>query len=174
MFNKFVSGLVVGLGFSIALVTVITAWVVLVIPHVVESGPMTVYQSSTTTSTDKNSFHIEKFGELPLDEMIANATVILRTEIRKNEQGRYQSVIKEILKQQDGVDFYYKVGDVYNDHSDYNNYEERRITIPNGFIVFMTGSPATMRYSVSYSENERISGLGDLPLVLLREKCADN
>ena len=47
---------------------------------------------------------------------------------------------------------------------------EFRAAMGDGEVVFFTGSPAMMQLAMSYSE-DRIRGLGDMPLALLREKA---
>ena len=173
MFNKFISGLVVGFGFSIAVIISLVIAANYLLPFSFMSEPInsTSLSSQSISFKDKFTF-IENFDELPLDEQIANSTAIIVTKIEKDTSGKYQSMVTEILKKQEDVEMYYQVGDTYDQHSDFSEYESRNITVPNGFIVFMYGNPARTRYSVSYSEGKRITGLGDIPMALLREKCS--
>jgi hypothetical protein len=39
-------------------------------------------------------------------------------------------------------------------------------------VMFFTGSPATMRMSMTYF-GDRVHSLGDLPIELLRQKCEE-
>ncbi len=79
-----------------------------------------------------------------------------------------KAVIKEFLKKEPGTTIYYSVGDVYESmhHAPIEN-----TSYEDGLIIFFTGSPATMKMSMTYSGN-RIHGLGDLPIELLKNKCA--
>ena len=43
----------------------------------------------------------------------------------------------------------------------------------DGAVVFFMGSPATMKMAVTYT-GDRIHGLGDIPIELLREKCKED
>ena len=171
MLNKFLFGLAFGLGFSLSLVIVLSLWLNY------DSSPSYMSQSTGPVSSgsitvpyeDKYPF-IENFSDLPIEEKIAHSTAIVVTNIKKNDEGIYEQKITEILKKQDDVELYYQVGDVYDDHSDYNEYEDKGRFVPKGFIVFMGGSPASMRYSVSHS-GDRISSLGGLSMEMLRDKC---
>ncbi len=177
MLNKFVSGLIWGFGFSLSFIVVCTIWLNYLIPlsttsdvsDMSESMTATLPNSVTIPFDDKYPF-IENFSDLPLEDKISNSTAIVVTNISKNESGAYEQRITEILKKKDDVELYYKVGDLYEDHSDYNRYETEDMFIPKGFIVFMGGSTASMMYSVSYS-GDRIGSLGGISMELLRQKC---
>ena len=168
MLNKFVSGLVTGLGFSISLIIVLSIW----INHMAHTSvPMTVQDASPTAPTTENPSHFEDFSALSLDEKIAKSTAIFVTTIQKNQAGLYEPRVTEILKKQDDTELYYQVGDTYDDGHDYNRHEREGNPIPKGFIVFMSGNPASMRYAVSHS-GDRINTLGGISIELLRKKCA--
>jgi hypothetical protein len=169
--SKFVSGLVIGLGFSVSFVVVVSLWFFLIVPNFTSSQHVTELGASTAMSVENAYPNVDNFIDLPVEEKIEKSTAIIVTKITKNEHGIYQAIVSEILKQKDGVELYYKVGDIYNDHANYNEYERNKSFIPEGFIVFMSGNPATMRYSTSYSGEGRIGSLGDLPMKLFREKC---
>jgi len=169
--NKFISGLVLGLGFSVSFTVVVSLWFFLIMPNLISSQPMAIKSTSTTLPVDNEYPYIENFHKLPVEDKIANSTAIIVTKISKNEGGIYQTIVSEILKKQDDIELYYKQGDIFEDHSDYNDYEKNNRHIPEGFIVFMRGTPAQMKYSTSYSGGERISSLGDIPMALFREKC---
>jgi len=171
MLNKLVSGMVWGFGFSLSLAVVFTIWLNYLIPFSTTTEPMTTtLPKSVTIPFDDEHPFIENFSDLPLDDKISNSTAIVVTNISKIESGAYEQRITEILKKKDDVEFYYQVGDLYDDHSDYNRYETEGMFIPKGFIVFMGGSPARMMYSVSYS-GDRIGSLGGISMELLRQKC---
>lgn len=171
MLNKFLTGLVAGLGFSIALVVVITIWITFVLPTSFQSDSSHISQSTTSIKVENKYPLIENFDELSLDQKISNSTAIIVTKIAKDEAGRYKSVVSEVLKKQDDVELYYKVGDEYDD-SDYNQYEAHGDSIPKGFIVFMRANPARMQFSTSYS-GDRVGSLGGISMELLREKCSE-
>src|SRR6187431_10984 len=123
MLKNFFAGIVTGLGFSIAFVVVITIWITFVLPTSFQSGSSHISPSTTSIQAENKYPLIENFDELPLDQKISNSTAIIVTKIAKDYSGRYKSVVSEILKKQDDVELYYKVGDEYDDHSDYNQYE---------------------------------------------------
>jgi hypothetical protein len=99
------------------------------------------------------------FHAWPIEKQIQKASVIA-VATYKNEDGKLKAVISSILKQAPNTHFYYKVGDEYAPES---RYPRESATYGDGQVMFFTGSPAMMRYSVSYSAG-RIGGLGDLPL----------
>ncbi len=171
MLSKFVSGLVVGLGFSVSVVVVVSLWFFLIVPNFMRSQQITETGTSTSVPIENVYPYIDNFHELPVEKKIEKSTAIIVTRISKNEDGVYKAIVSEVLKKQDGVELYYRPGDIYDDHSDYNEYEKDNRNIPEGFIVFMGGNPAQMRYSTSYSGGNRISSLGDIPMILFREKC---
>jgi hypothetical protein len=107
------------------------------------------------------------FHDWPLEKQIAAASVIALTKHRA-ENGKIKSVIVELLKLKPGTAFYYKLGDEYG--SEYNAKE--RTAYGDGQVMFFVGSPAQFRYSTTYS-GDRILGLGDMPIALLRQKIQE-
>jgi hypothetical protein len=107
------------------------------------------------------------FHEMSPDEMVAKASVILLTSYQ-DEGRRYKAVVAEILKQNPGTTLYYAVGDEYPILS---REKQDGVSCGDGQVVFMAGSPATMRSSYSFDRG-RIGGLGDMPLTTLRAMVA--
>ncbi len=70
-------------------------------------------------------------------------------------------------KKEPGTIIYYKVGDEYPGAS---YYPKDGINRGEGVIIFFTGSPATMKMSVTFSDG-RIHGLNDIPIELFKKKC---
>lgn len=163
--------MLIGLGISISFVIVVSLYFLFVVPSLFNPQKISTHREVVTLPTEAEYPYIENYYELSLDDKIANSTSIIVTEISRNENGIYESRVSEILKKQDGVDLYYEIGDIYNDHSDYSRHEEMKVQVPKGLIVFMTGNPAQMQFSTSYSGGERISNLGDIPMALFRDKC---
>jgi len=104
------------------------------------------------------------FHEWPPERQIQSASVIALT-IHRQENGRLTSIIAEILKQEPGVTFHYKVGDEWERGS---RTIEANTSYGDGEIIFFTGSPAMMRYSATHFDG-RVPGMGDLQLRTLRE-----
>jgi len=104
------------------------------------------------------------FHELPPEEMVARSSVILLTSYQDGGS-RYKAIVAEILKQDPDVTLYYSVGDEY---SRLSFQKEEGTSCGDGQVVFMVGSPASMRSSYGFT-NGRIGGLGDMPLTTLRE-----
>ena len=102
--------------------------------------------------------------ELPPDQMVARSSVILVTTYQE-EKDRYKAVISEILKREPNTVLYYSVGDEYPSLS---FHKEPGVACGEGQVVFMVGSPASMRSSYSFSGG-RIGGLGDMPMATLRQ-----
>lgn len=110
------------------------------------------------------------FHELELSEQIKQSSVIALLKYEQATDGKRHAVIKEFLKKSPGTEIYYAVGDEYK-HSSY--YPNAGTNYGDGLVIFFVGSPAQMRLSMSF-EGDRIRGLGDLPVNLLREKCNES
>jgi hypothetical protein len=80
-----------------------------------------------------------------------------------------RAIIKDFLKKDPAATFYYDVGEEYANSS---YYPKENTRYGDGVIIFFTGSPATMQMSATFS-GDRISGLADLPLALLKKKCEE-
>jgi hypothetical protein len=127
--------------------------------------------TSTTSVTSKRSKEFdsppiqwESLHDLPPEQMVAKASVILLTSY-EDVGDRYKAVVAEVLKQDPGVELYYSVGDELP-HLSFA--KERGQTCGEGQVVFMTGNPASMSSSYGIT-NGRIGGLGDISLTTLRE-----
>jgi hypothetical protein len=117
------------------------------------SAPAPVYEFD-------NDFHAR-----PPEEMIKRASMIVLTEIRR-EQGKHRQIISEIVKRAPDVRFYYKVGDDFSMLS-HMPVSDCRDCEGQGAVVFLLGNPAQMASSYSYRDG-RIDGMGDMPLEELR------
>jgi hypothetical protein len=123
------------------------------------SGPPTPSRSGPDELSELNRFH-----ELPPEEMVSHASVILLTTYQDDGK-RNKAVVAEVLKQNPEVTVYYSVGDEYPMLS----FDKKKdVSCGDGQVVFMVGSPAMMASSYSFTGG-RIGGLGDMPLVKLRE-----
>jgi hypothetical protein len=128
---------------------------------------VTLHSESADESDEPSTIPGEEFYALPLDEKIEHASAIALTRIEKTGDGRLREVVQEYLKQAPGVAIRHKVGSElrvrYIKDDDTTVYGD-------GAIVFFQGSPAREFYW-SYFHGDRIRGLDDIPLALLREKC---
>ena len=113
--------------------------------------------SSPGAHADEKPFHT-----LPLEEKIKRSTAILLTRHEK-EGGKLKSIVSEILKRPD-AGLNYSVGDEFVDLS---RYVEGDTDYGDGDVVFFAGAATDMRESMTYRRG-RISGLGDMPLDVLR------
>lgn len=104
---------------------------------------------------------------MPIEEQIKASSVIALARYEKSADGKMRAIIKDFLKKAPGTTIYYDVGEEYANSS---YYPKENTSYGDGVIIFFTGSPATMRMSMTFS-GDRISGLGDLPLALFRKKC---
>jgi hypothetical protein len=84
------------------------------------------------------------------------------------EKDQVKTVIAEILKQTPGTTFYYKIGDEWRTHQPLRP----NTSYGEGQVMFFVGSPAQFRFSTSYHDG-RITGLGDMPLDVLRKKIGE-
>lgn len=173
MLKKLLAGAVFGTGFSIAALSIYTAWMFYILPPLIEKKfdqkftseiPMTDNTSQLLEFTNTANFH-----ELSVDEKIELATAIIVVKFEEGDNGNYKSVVEDVLKKKEGVELYYNVGEVYESDSHHKMSDE---FVPKRSVVFMQGNPATMRFSTTF-DGERIRGLGGISLALLREKCND-
>lgn len=169
MFRKFVEGLVFGAGFAIAffiLAAVAGSMMFSSLPSRSWSTSVPVPMEGAPDSDDGDS---RQFYELPIEEKIEAASVIALARFEPAEDGRKKAVLKEILKKNEGTTFYYDIGDEFGPLS---RYPKENAGYGDGIIIFFEGSPAMMRSAMTFS-GDRIAGLGDMPLELLREKCGE-
>lgn len=172
MIKKFLSGVVFGAGFTVAVLAIYTVWMFFVLPPMIVKGFDAELHSGRVLTegggVPHESVHTPDFHKLSVDEKIDLSTAIIIVRYEKDENGAYRSIVEDILKKKDEVELYYNVGDVYEESSHYTVSDG---FVPNRAIVFMQGNPAGMRFSTTF-EGERIQGLGGIPLALLREKCS--
>jgi len=171
MLKKFTEGLAFGGGFGISFIALwyLTAYVL----YPLFLGPQ-MNETVSDKFSELNQGIIEEtikpekpFHELTLDEKIKTASFIVLAEYQKQSNGKQLPVIKEFLKEDPNSVIYYKIGDEYKTYSDYS---EPTNNLNKKLIIFFVGSPASMRYSTTYS-GDRIHSLGDIPEKLLREQC---
>jgi len=110
----------------------------------------------------------KQFYTLPIEEKIQSASLIAVASYEQAPDGRMKAIITDILKKDPGTVSYYDIGDEYSSSSYYPN---EKSSYGDGVIIFFTGSPATMKLSMTY-EGDRIRGLGDMPMALFRAKCS--
>ena len=176
MLKKFAEGLVYGCGFAISFVAVWYLAAYAIMPmfasrieraaneHLSERGrPPPPGESGSAGAIEPG----KPFHELGIDEQISKSSVIALARFERAPDGRMKAIIREFLKKDPGVTVYYSVGDEYKLSS---YYPGERKSYGDGVVIFFTGSPATMRMSMTYS-GDRIGGLGDIPLELFRNKC---
>lgn len=120
-----------------------------------------------STGSHRMSDQYAGFSEWPLERKIKSASAIIVTTY-KQEGPKLKSSVAEIIKQEPGTILNYKIGDEYPQGS---RYPRDNANYGDGEVVFFVGSPASMRYSLSYSEG-RILGLGDMPLTMFKDMAA--
>lgn len=179
MLKKFLDGLVFGSGFAIAFVAIWFVAGYLITPKITASqisainsqldGTGAIETRSSLGSQEIPTVDSKPFHEMTLDDQIKHSSVIALARFERAPDGRMKAIIKEFLKKDPNVTVHYNLGDEYA-HSSY--YPKDNTRYGDGVIVFFVGSPATMRMSMSFS-GDRIHGLGDLPLELLKQKCAN-
>ena len=169
MLQKFFSGLGFGAGFFVAVVSL--GWFltpVLLTPH---EGQTVYFGGSPVSGISEGvrEAHVKQtpLYDLPIEKQIERASVIVVTRFEAAIDGRKRAVVAEILKHDPGVRFHYEVGDEYPSASYYPKEAEDR---GDGTVVFFEGASADMRYSTTY-RGDRVSGLGDIPMKLFRDKC---
>jgi hypothetical protein len=180
MFKHFLNGLFFGTGFSLAFFGLLYVSLILFIlpatfgPQEFDAtsraNSIKEYEVSQTNNTLKKSTKLElPFRGLGIDDQILHSSVIILAKYKPGADGKVRAVISDILKKEDGTEFYYEIGDEYHDAS---YYPRDRTDYGDGSVIFFTGSPASIKMSMSYS-GDRIRSLGDLPINLLRKKCKE-
>jgi hypothetical protein len=180
MLKKFTEGLVFGAGFAISYLVLWYVTAYLITPMFIGSQIEQVeirrpsdLDTKTQSSISRNPETLRESGppfhELKLEEQIKKSSVIALAKYEPSPDGKMKAIIKEFLKNEPGTTLYYKVGDEYASSS---YYPKDKTSYGDGLVIFFVGSPATMRMSMSY-EGDRIRGLGDLPLELLKRKCKE-
>jgi hypothetical protein len=178
MIRKFLEGLVFGAGFAIPF-TIITFvanyWLT---PSLMTSEPdrsggevVALPNEDLASIAARLGVATESeipFHELSVEDQIMKSSVIALAEFEPAADGKMRAVIREFLKKEPGTTIYYEVGDEFQPSS---YYPKAGTSHGDGTVIFFAGSPARMRMSMSY-DGDRISGLGDLPIRLFREKCA--
>lgn len=178
MFKKFAEGLVFGAGFTISFIILWYVAAFLVQPALTESQLESISKEHPSVIRDKPYSPLSErdvnsevakipFHELNIDNQIEQSSVIALAKYEPQPDGRVKAIITEFLKKEPDTTIYYNVGDEYPSAS---YFPKDNTSYGDGVVIFFTGSPATMRMSMSYSGN-RISGLGDIPLALFRDKC---
>jgi hypothetical protein len=104
------------------------------------------------------------FDRLPPEQRVQSASVIALAKWERSGS-TLRCVISEILKQTPDTAFYYKVGDEYRA---LNAHAKENTDFGDGEVLFFTGSPARLEEAAAY-RGDRITGLGDMPLSVLRE-----
>lgn len=166
--RKFLEGLVFGTGFALAFVVIAWLAVSLFVPMAFRSSELPVAMNGKgPTLAPQAQESVPQFYELPVEEQIKRASVIGLARYELSPDGKKKAVFREFLKKDPNTTIYYDIGDEYPSASYYPN--EGKV-YGDGMIVFFVGSPAKMTMSMSY-EGDRIRGLGDIPLELLRKKC---
>jgi len=171
MLKKFTEGLAFGGGFGVSFIALwyLTAYVL----YPMFLGPQ-MEETVSEKLSELNQSTINKpikpeapFHELTLDQKINKASFIAIAEYQKNSNGKITPIIKDFLKEDPKSEIYYKRGDefkTYGGQSDSIDYLNQKM------LIFFVGSPASMRYSTTYT-GDRIHSLGGIPEKLLRDKC---
>jgi predicted secreted protein len=166
MFKKFLEGLAFGAGFAVSCIVVWWLGLFTFLPMTLRTRAVDVATQPASVEYGDEAEELP-FHELPVDQQIETASVIALVHFEPSSDGKMRAVVSEILKKDPAVTFRYAVGDEY-DPSSY--YPRPSTNYGDGEIVFFVGSPPSMRLSMSYS-GDRIRGLGDMPIALLREKA---
>ena len=124
--------------------------------------------SARSGASPRSMMRYENFHDLPIDKQVAAASIIAIARYQK-EGEKLKCVVSEILKRAPDTEFYYKVGDEYPSCSRYPKANE---SYGDGMLMFFVGSPAEFRYSTTFS-GDRLVGLGEMPIDLLRRKIAE-
>jgi hypothetical protein len=164
MHQVFLRGLVFGLGLSISLAA---AYGVYRVFRGFTLNPTPIESTVPLQSAELDRVEPE-FTDLSVEERISKSSVIFVARFEEAEDGRLKAVISEVLKKKDDAAFPFAVGDEYPRAS---IYPEAGVDYGTGVAVFLVGPDASFTSSVSI-HTDRVFGLGDMPLELLRKKCS--
>ncbi len=168
MIRKFFEGLLIGLGFWLALLVVGgIAMYLLASPQFSPIHPSVTFSQGELPPTQVQKDPGPQFHDLPIEKQIAMASVIALARFEPAVDGKMKAVFREFLKEVPDTTIYYSIGDEYPSASYYPS--EGKVH-GDGVVVFFVGSPADMRMSMTYT-GDRIHSLGDIPLELFRKKC---
>ena len=98
----------------------------------------------------------EDFHAWPIQRQVMESNVIIRTKY-ENRNGNTKCIIDEIIKKSDSTKFYYNIGDIY---PDLEFFYQKGSSNGDGQIAFFVGTPASMRYAVTYANSRLGSGTG--------------
>lgn len=107
------------------------------------------------------------FHDLPPREMIGRSSAILLVAHREDGD-QLKAVVTDVLKRTADTTLHYAVGDEFHHLS---RTVEAGHAYGEGSVVFLVGSPASMRTAYSFS-GERLLGLGGMSLAELRALAA--
>lgn len=168
MLRKFFEGLLIGLGFWLALLVVGgIAMYLLAPPQFRPIQPSVSFSQEALPPTQLQKDPGPQFHDLPIEKQIAMASVIALARFEPGADGKMKAVFTEFLKKDPDTTIYYSIGDEYTSGSYYPSEGRHH---GDGLVVFFVGSPADMRLSMTYT-GDRIHSLGDIPLELFRKKC---
>lgn len=153
MFRTFVKGLVLGAGFSTALLVFGVGLSLYVKNTDIAESPRIISDYSDWNSLDD-------------EEKIEEASAIAIVRYSDGEEGQRIGVIESIHKRTPDTEIHYEEGDFWPSA---NYYPQHPYDARTGAVVLFKGSPAK-DLSTWYVYSERISALGDMPIELLLKK----
>jgi hypothetical protein len=137
----------------------ITVWVLAIALAVTPVVAFVLVRSLSVIDSD--------FDTPPPEQRVRSASVIVLAKWERSGS-TLRCVISEILKRAPDTAFYYKVGDEY---SALNQRVRDNADFGEGEVLFFNGSPARLELASAY-RGDRITGLGDMPISMLRELIA--
>jgi len=169
MVKKFLEGLSFGAGFGVSFLLLWFAGFALLSPWMtagfaVHQEPPLPERGGAQPGATSEGFRA--FDEMDPASMIRQARAILLARYEAGDDGRMKAVVRQICKVPEDVPLPWRVGDEYPAASYYPGGGSRG----DGVVVFLDGNPLHMKLSVSIRD-DRVSGLGDMPLALLLQQC---
>lgn len=166
--RKFRDGVIFGTGFGVSFITLWGVFSYFISPHLVTANIQAINSEINSFNPPPSSIKTlepsTNFHELNIEQKIEKSSVILLAEYKQAKDGKFRVIIKEFIKAPKDTKFYYSIGEEYENSS---FYPEKGVGYGEGEIMFFIGSPATLVSSMTH-ENNRIRGLGNMPIDLIR------
>jgi hypothetical protein len=109
------------------------------------------------------------FHDLALEEQIKKSSAIVFAKYQRSDDGRVLAIVDKYLKSPPASEKFLEVGE---EHQASSYYPKEKHSRGDGVIILFTGSPATVKMTVSVYD-DRVPGYGDITLQMLEDKIRE-